>query len=434
MPVPGDHGGVTSTAAAPGARPAPPPEPTPPTTSPRTARPPLLRRREDGELAGVAAGLSAHLGVPVSTVRLVLVVAALSGGAGLVLYGWLWALVPSAAPASGRARSRARRRRDLVLGVLLLVAGAAAAGSQLVGTTALTLLPFVLVGGGALVAYAQLDAVERDRWQQRAGGRAAALRVGAGVVLVAVGGVLVVAQGAAVGTVARTLAATLAVLAGVALVLAPWGLRLWRDLDAERAERAREAERADIAAHLHDSVLQTLTLIQRRSADAGEVARLARAQERDLRGWLYRPASPVPRSLATELAAAAAEVEDEHGVVVDVVTVGDRPGDARTAALVAAVREALVNAARHAGAPASLYVECGPAEVSAFVRDRGVGFDPDAVPPDRLGLRESVCGRVERAGGTAEVVSAPGEGTEVRLRLPVATPSQATPAPAGGAA
>jgi signal transduction histidine kinase len=280
-----------------------------------------------------------------------------------------------------------------------------------------------VVLGGALLAYAQLDEVERARWTSLAGGgtRGALLRGAAGLGLVLVGVVLVVVQGD-VASAGRVLAAALAVLIGAGLVLGPWGLRLWRDLDAERAARARESERAEIAAHLHDSVLQTLALIQRRSDDPVQVARLARAQERDLRAWLYGQGQTGGGTLAAQVQAAAAEVEDRHGVSVDVVVVGDRPEDERTTAVVAALREAMVNAARHGGASASapvqVYVECGPDGVEAFVRDRGPGFDPDAVPPDRRGLRESIVGRTERHGGTAVVRTAPGEGTEVRLTMP----------------
>ncbi len=202
-------------------------------------------------------------------------------------------------------------------------------------------------------------------------------------------------------------------------MLGPWGLRLWRDLDAERAARARESERADIAAHLHDSVLQTLALIQRRSDDPVQVARLARAQERDLRDWLYGSGPAGGGTLAAQVKGAAAEVEDRHGVSVDVVVVGDRAEDERTTALVAALREAMVNAVRHGrDPPVQVYVESGPDGVEAFVRDRGPGFDPDAVPADRLGVRESIIARTERHGGTADVRSTPGDGTEVRLTMP----------------
>jgi len=218
------------------------------------------------------------------------------------------------------------------------------------------------------------------------------------------------------------LVAAIAVLAGAGVVLAPWGLRLWRDLDAERAARAREAERSDIAAHLHDSVLQTLALIQRRSDDPVQVARLARAQERDLRTWLYGGDAVDAGSVAAQIKAAAAEVEDRHGASIEVVVVGDRPADDRTTALVAALREAMVNAVKHgqptSSAPVQVYVEATADGVEAFVRDRGPGFELDAVPPDRLGVRESIVARMHRHGGSATVRSTAGEGTEVRLEMP----------------
>jgi signal transduction histidine kinase len=233
------------------------------------------------------------------------------------------------------------------------------------------------------------------------------------------------------------LSAALGVL-GLALTLGPWLLRLARDLADERAERVRSQERADVAAHLHDSVLQTLALIQRSAADPGAVTQLARAQERDLREWMFGgaeaaggPGTGASSSFAAALREAAAEVETAHGTPVEVVTVGDTATDtgdgaADLQALVAATREALSNAARHSGAArVDVYaeVQAGPEPeahweaVEVFVRDRGRGFDPDAVPADRHGLRHSVVDRVQRHGGTVVVRSAPGEGTEVRLAL-----------------
>jgi signal transduction histidine kinase/phage shock protein PspC (stress-responsive transcriptional regulator) len=417
-------------------------------------RPPLLRSADERVVAGVATGLAAHLGRPVRQVRTALVLGTLLGGAGLVLYLWLWALVPSShAPAvvpsggaqvppglaqaaprrSGGRTSPGGRTADLVVGALLLVAGAALLGERFgyVGVPVQVVLPVLVVVGGALLAYAQLDEVERSRWTSFAGGgtRSALLRGALGLALVLVGVVFVVVQGD-VASAGRVLAAALAVLAGATLVLGPWGLRLWRDLDAERAARARESERAEIAAHLHDSVLQTLALIQRRSDDPVQVARLARAQERDLRSWLYGSGTADAGTLAAQVKAAAAEIEDLHGVSIDVVVVGDRDADERTGALVAALREAMANAVRHAGTSVQVYVECGPDAVEAFVRDRGPGFVLDTVPADRLGVRESIVGRTERHGGSAVVRSEPGEGTEVRLTMPF-DPSASDAAPDG---
>jgi signal transduction histidine kinase len=192
-----------------------------------------------------------------------------------------------------------------------------------------------------------------------------------------------------------------------------------RELNAERSARIREQERAEVAAHVHDSVLHTLTLIQRYVDDPRQVAKLARAQERELRGWLYRPRTDPAATVATEVERVAAEVEDAHGVAIEVVVVGDAPLDDRLGAVLHATREALVNAAKYAGdTPISVYTEVEIGQVTVFVRDRGPGFDVDAVPEDRLGLRQSVVGRMQRHGGTAVVRSDHGAGTEVQLEMP----------------
>jgi signal transduction histidine kinase len=211
------------------------------------------------------------------------------------------------------------------------------------------------------------------------------------------------------------------VVAGAALIAAPWLLRVWHSLSAERAERIRSQAHADLAAHLHDSVLQTLALIQRQADDPRAVVRLARGQERDLRAFLYAEQVPPDgeESMAVALRRVCAEVEESAGVPVELVTVGDRPLDEARGALVAAAREAMVNAAKHAGtARVDVYAEVDDGGASVFVRDRGVGFDPAAVPDDRAGIRNSIVGRMTRHGGRAEIRSAPGGGTEVELRLP----------------
>jgi signal transduction histidine kinase len=212
-------------------------------------------------------------------------------------------------------------------------------------------------------------------------------------------------------------------VAGLALMVGPWVFRLTGDLSEERAARVRSQERADMAAHLHDSVLQTLALIQKHASDGKTVATLARAQERDLRSWLYGEQPPPDTSVAGALRAAAAEVEDGHGLPVEVVTVGDTAVSDRLHPMVLAAREAMVNAARHSGADqVDVYAECTPTGTEVFVRDRGRGFDVDDVPEDRLGVRNSIVDRMRRHGGTAEVRSVAGEGTEVRLTM--TTPHQ----------
>jgi signal transduction histidine kinase len=205
----------------------------------------------------------------------------------------------------------------------------------------------------------------------------------------------------------------------VALVLGPWIARLATQVSAERSERIRSEERAVVAAHLHDSVLQTLALIQR-SSDVREMSTLARAQERELRVWLYGPRShSEDELLSSSLEQLAGLVEQRHHVKVEVVVVGDRPVDDRSRALLGAVGEAVHNAARHSeAASVSVYVECTPEGCSAYVTDEGRGFDPDRVPADRRGITDSIVGRMERHGGTATITSEPGEGTEVHLYLP----------------
>ncbi|GAA1316737.1 PspC domain-containing protein [Leucobacter albus] len=217
------------------------------------------------------------------------------------------------------------------------------------------------------------------------------------------------------------IAAALAALAGVALAIAPWLLRLNRELIAERAGREREAERAEIAAHLHDSVLQTLALIQQRSAPGSEVARLARGQERELREWLFRAAdggSAAPRETALEeLRAHAATLENAHAVRFETVGVGAEVQVPEP--IVAAAREAMLNAAQHAGGEVTVYAEVTPDRVSIDITDRGPGLDPERLPEGRMGVRESILGRMSRAGGTAKIVPGPGgNGTSVRLELP----------------
>jgi signal transduction histidine kinase len=213
-----------------------------------------------------------------------------------------------------------------------------------------------------------------------------------------------------------TLLAPGAVAVALLLVLAPWAWRLAREREAERAARIRTEERADFAARVHDSVLQTLTLIQKEPADA---RRLARRQERELRAWLYPDREPAAEgTLADALESAAAEIEELHGVRVDVVRTGDAPLDERTQALVLAAREAMANAARHSGVEeVSVFLDAGDEGISLYVRDRGVGFDPTAVAGDRQGLAASIRGRMERVGGVATIVSAPGDGTDVELEL-----------------
>ena len=216
----------------------------------------------------------------------------------------------------------------------------------------------------------------------------------------------------------RTLVAVVVAVLATALLLAPWWLRLIRQVNVERESRVREFERAEIAAHLHDSVLQTLTLIRAHAAEPDTVSRLARAQERDLRSYLYQERRSPSESVAAALAASMNEVEDALGVAIEVVSVGDAPTTMAMAAAVGAAREAATNSARHGVGPISVYAELTATGYEIFVRDAGPGFDPGALPEDRLGIRNSIIGRVRRAGGDATVRSAVGESTEVTISVP----------------
>jgi signal transduction histidine kinase/phage shock protein PspC (stress-responsive transcriptional regulator) len=406
-------------------------------------RPPLRRDPDRKLVAGVASGIARTLGIDPLLVRVGFVIATIASGLGVPLYllGWIF-MAPASGGAPLASRLRARRGSFQVaagVGCLALAALLTVRELGLWWSDAIV-WPFVLaVSGGTLVwrhvtTRAATPAIARTpRGPEQAaepvplpepstrlgtsdlraiyqGGFGVALVVGAALLFLQANGALSGARDLVLSLVVVTL--------GLGLVLAPFWLRLVRGLTAERAERIRSQERAEVAAHLHDSVLQTLALVQKRADDPRAVATLARRQERELRTWLSgAPEARPDERLADALRAAAAEVEEAHGTPVDVVTVGDRDLDDRTRALVAAAREALSNAVRHAGvdAPISLYAEVTEGHVEVFVRDRGRGFDPRAVPEDRRGVRESIVGRMARHGGRAAVHSTPGEGTEVEL-------------------
>ena len=419
-----------------------------------TQRPPLVRHRQGKVVAGVAAGLADHLGVPVPAVRIVLVLTSIPFGAGLAVYVFLWAtmreigdVVPTVAPAVGAPaaagsstspstssgprhpvdlaslRTWLRSGNQAVLITLLGVAALALAGALWLGSAGFNvhpevILPLVAIVIGAIFFWSQLD--DTDAIGARRPVRWIWLVVGLGLTILGLVGLLV--RGTDLTALWQVGGAVLAALVGVAVLSAPWILRLWSNLRLEQAARIRATERADIAAHLHDSVLQTLALIQRQSSDAATVARLARAQERQLRSYLYDEDARAG-TLGAALTAAMGEVEDLHGVPVQLVVTGDRQIDEHLDALVKAVREAAWNAVRHGSPPVSAYVEVGPDAVEAFVRDHGTGFDLDDVPDDRAGVRESIIGRMERHGGTARIRNR-ADGTEIELRLPVRQPPE----------
>ncbi|MGN9802392.1 PspC domain-containing protein [Micromonospora purpureochromogenes] len=384
--------------------------------------------------AGVAAGIADHLGIPVLRVRVAFMVLLGLSGLGLLLYAAFWAVVPlrpgdTAAPP----------RRDLsqllpfvLIGLGVLLMQVLVFDSVGATGTAGWLVAIIAVGAG--VIWHQSAPERRRQWGdspvpwlgavvEESDRRAFVLRFVGGGVLVAVGIIGVAAVYSPVqnfDAVVNGVIFALVGLAGVGVVAAPVLWRTYNQLRSEREGRIREQERAELAAMVHDQVLHTLALIQRNATDVKTVQRLARGQERSLRNWLYKPTGSPTERFAAALEQAAAEVEDTFAITVEAVVVGDRETDERVGALVAAAREALVNAARHAGVQTvSLYAEVEPEQVSVFVRDRGKGFDPDTVEDHRHGVRGSIVGRMKRHGGRAEIRSGPGEGTEVRLILPI---------------
>ncbi len=423
-----DHGCImTTTLGAPG------------TQAPREVRRAYRDLREP-VLGGVAAGLAEHLGLTALIVRVGFVVGAVLGGVGIAAYAVLWAMLPVGPPSSalspglasatrgGRRPGPARRLFDvgpvvvlgaLAIGAVFVLQGVLGAGGWI--------WPLAIAVVGVSLLWRQADEAQRERWVDARGridplrivlgdgGWASYARLAAGVGLIVVAIVLFTLRGGSFSLARDVTLAVVLVIVGIAIVVGPWIYRLAAELSDEREERVRTQERADVAAHLHDSVLQTLALIQKNPIDA---ARLARAQERDLRAWLFSTESIDESTVASALRAMAGEIEDAWNLTVDVVAVGDCDLDEAMRPIVSAAREATTNAAKHAGVPrVDIYAEITPGAVDVFVRDRGAGFDPDTTPEDRLGVRRSIIERMARHGGTADVRSAPGEGTEVRLHL-----------------
>jgi signal transduction histidine kinase/phage shock protein PspC (stress-responsive transcriptional regulator) len=381
----------------------------------------LTRRREGRWVAGVCCGLAAALGVPVGALRGVVVLLSLGSlPAVALLYALAWVFVPPEGEDGGAGSGEpggglviGGRPADAVdaVGVLAIVCGAVLLLGQFTAwLPAEVVVPALLATAGAGVAWG---------W----GGRREKLRplfAAIGVSLVFIGGFATLAAVGDLSSIGRSAAGAAVLIAGAVLLLGPWMARLAHNLTDERRQRIRSEERAEVAAHLHDGVLQTLALIQKRAADDKAVRSLARRQERELRSWLYGGSNgQAEATVATLLRRELDDLEDHYAIRFDAVLVGDAPLDDAGRALVAAGREAALNAARHAGVDTvDVYLEVEPDRVSLFVRDRGCGFDPAAVPSDRRGVADSISARVRRHGGTAEVRSAPGDGAEVELSMP----------------
>jgi signal transduction histidine kinase len=401
----------------------------------------LRRDRSRGWLGGVCAGIARRYGVDAALLRLVFVIATTAAGLGVFLYLLAWLVIPAGEAPGRRRLPTGRGAVEVALGTGLLLLSALLAFRALgIWFSDAIVWPLVLIASGAALiwrgsaapepasepaatgvpgASANRPVAAAEPARAEPGRTAAAIsRTGIGIALVIAAGFAFLQTTGALDAARDVLLALIAAVVVLGVIFAPWVLRLFRSLTQERAERIRSQERAEVAAHLHDSVLQTLALVQR-SDDPQAVAALARRQERELRAWLAgRPPPDQATTLAPALEAAAVDVEEHHGVPVEVVVVGDRDLDSAVEAVVAAAREAMTNAAKFGGgSPVDVYAESTPARLQVFVRDRGPGFDPAGIPEHRRGVRESIVGRMERHGGCARITSDAEAGTEVELVL-----------------
>jgi signal transduction histidine kinase len=391
-------------------------------------------------VAGVAGGLSARFGVDANVVRLVFAVLSLGDASGFALYVLAWLVMARQGETTSIGRRALGDRRAIALGLALATGlGCLLIALEAIGLSfAVNLVWPVSFGAAGLVLIGRAadedeKAFLRDVFEHAPvlglpdsrTRRVLVARIVVGIALVAAGLGGVAATRHPTGATLEAVVSVAVVILGFLVVFGPWWLAVARDLAVERRQRVRTEERADMAAAIHDSVLQTLALIQRSSADPREVTRLARAQERELRAWLFEARPPGSfdaaevKTLAQGVAIIEGDVEESHGAAVESVVVGDCDLTDELRALLAAGREATVNAAAWSGAPTvSMFVEVEPTRVSLFVRDRGRGFDPDTVDGDRRGISESIRARMARHGGTADIRSSPGEGTEVELVMP----------------
>ncbi len=387
---------------------------------------------DDALFLGVSAWLARRFGIPVGVLRIGFVVLTMAGGVGVLLYALIWVIVRRdpdlSRPRPGPAPSDLRATIAVVMIVLGLLLFVRRVG---LGFSDALVWPVAVVGAGLAFVWPQLGdrgvtallgGVDLGADPSSRGLRVA--RWAGGLTLVVFGLVLFLVGNQSAEALRDGIVTVAVILGGLLLLFGSWVQRLVRSLVEERRQRIRSDERATVAAHLHDSVLQTLALIQHRSDEPGTVARLARRQERELRRWLYDPGHQVGLGLRQLIEAQVEQIEDEHLIDVETVVVGDIEVDGPVTELVAAAGEALVNAAKFSGEErVSLYAEVSDGAIEVFVRDRGTGFDPATIPDDRHGVRDSIMGRMERIGGTVEMISEPGVGTEVELRLSRSTPT-----------
>ncbi|WP_094722957.1 ATP-binding protein [Bombiscardovia coagulans] len=408
-----------------------------------------MRPKHGRVFCGVCQGISLHLGVNVLWIRLIMIGLTPAWGIGLVAYIFLWICIPSGDPVAAaqtvnhnpafaplsrgntpfvnaaieQTQDNASKNSDQDTGLTELFHSASKPALLAgIGTLLLTLaffiqfnshsdrllLPAIFLGAGIVSAWLRFGGNNHHWWT---------LPLSASLILAALAAY--VFPSFPWTEAWQMMALALAVLAAVAVILTPWAGTLLQRLSSERAEKEREEERADIAAHLHDGVLQTLALIQLHASEPQTVFTLARGQERDLREWLYQERTPSERSVSSGLKLIAADIEDTYSKPIDIVTVGDALPSAQTDALLDATQQALINAVTHGSEPISAYCEASTDKVEIFVRDHGEGFELEDVPLDRLGIRQSIIGRIERRGGTVEIVSKPHWGTEVRMHMPI---------------
>ena len=407
-------------------------------TQASSSRPQLVRLNHnptplaDGQMppaalmGGVCAGIATHLGVNVWLVRAIFVGLLFLNGVGALAYALAIALIPAGNPASSQLAAPTRLAAQLnqlqskdgrdqattiFSGVVLLALAAILVAWSRGWLESNAYLPLLIIGCGAALAWSQAEEVMHTPRSM-----AAIARLAAGLALAVLGVLIWLSDHTDMSGMLIGAFAALVMLSVVALVLAPLWLGVIRQLSQTQAAQARASERADIAAHLHDSVLQTLTLLRAQADDPQRVAALALSQERELRAWLYGDNHPTNENLRSEVESVSREIEQLYGVPVDSVIVGDTPATAKTRVLTSALREALANAVRHGKPPISLYVEVSGQEVEAYVRDHGAGFDLETINSDRHGVRNSIIGRMQRHGGSA-TIRAREPGTEVCLRL-----------------
>ncbi|MEX2540033.1 MAG: PspC domain-containing protein [Actinomycetota bacterium] len=384
----------------------------------------FARNADDALISGVAGGLGARWGVEPVLVRIAFVVLSFAGAVGVVVYlGAWWISLDPGDPRAPRPRDstvpQAIAFGAIVLGLVVLLRDVGLWLGDELG------IPLLIAAGGAAVVYVGTGQKRRPRWTRASlaretPGRPSLVHLLSGGALVVGGVVWFLTTNNSFPGILTVVMAVAVTTMGLAVVFGPWVYRMANQLGDERRDRIRSEERSDLAAHLHDSVLQTLALIQRNASSPRKMASLARRQERELRSWLYGQPEASDTRLEATLHQMADGIEESYEVTVETVVVGDRDLDERTSAVVHAAREAAANAARHSGSEEiSVYVECEPHLLTAYIRDRGKGFNPEQVPNGRRGITDSIRGRVERHGGTVMFTTGSGDGTEVQIVMPV---------------